>query len=218
MLMKLRFWALFTVIYGGGMLILSGQYRSPLLWTFSAGMSALVLYALVTIESDLARERFHPPTKGVDAVALAWIRITALLTIIVSPLDGGRFHWSPPLPDALRVAAMIGALSAFLLCFRSMIVNRFFSVVIRIQEDRGHRVVDSGPYAVIRHPGYAGMILGVPLVPIVFGSLWGLAFAGAYALLILRRVETEDRFLRANLPGYGDYAARVTARLVPGVW
>jgi protein-S-isoprenylcysteine O-methyltransferase Ste14 len=218
MAMKLRFWALFTVIYGGGMMALSGQYRSPLLWTFMAGMSALVLYALVTIESDLAKERFHPPTQGLDAVALLWIRILALATVIVSPLDGGRFHWSPPIPDAVRVAAMIGALGAVLLCFRSMIVNRFFSVVIRIQNDRGHHVIDSGPYAVIRHPGYAGMIVAVPLVPIVFGSLWGLLFAGAYSLLILRRVWMEDRFLRANLPGYGDYAARVTARLVPGVW
>ena len=211
-------WALFTVIYCGGILALSGQWTSPLMWTFAASMSAMVLYALTSIESDLANERFHPPTPGLDAVALRWVRLTALATVIVSPLDGGRFHWSPPIPDAVRVAAMIGALAAFLLCFRAMIVNRFFAVVIRIQEDRGHHVIDSGPYAIIRHPGYAGMITGVPLMAIAFGSLWGLAFAGAYALLILRRVGMEDRFLRANLPGYSDYTTRVTARLVPGVW
>lgn len=214
----LKRWALFTVIYCGGILALSGQWTSPLIWTFAICMSALVLYALSTIEPDLASERFHPPTPGLDAVALRWVRITALATVIVSPLDGGRFHWSPPIPDAVRVTAMVGALAAFLLCFRAMIVNRFFSVVIRIQDDRGHRLVDSGPYAVIRHPGYAGMIVGVPLMAIGFGSLWGLVFASAYGLLILRRVWMEDRFLRANLPGYTDYTARVTARLVPGVW
>jgi protein-S-isoprenylcysteine O-methyltransferase Ste14 len=211
-------WALFTMIYGGGILALSGQWRSPLIWSFVGGMSALVLYALTTIESDLANERFHPPAPGVDAVSLRWIRGVALATVVVSPLDGGRFHWSPPIPDAVRVAALIGSLAASLLCFRAMIVNRFFSVVIRIQDDRGHRVVDSGPYAIIRHPGYAGMIVGVPLMAIALGSLWGLAFASAYAALILRRVRMEDRFLRAHLPGYSNYTARVTARLVPGVW
>ena len=211
-------WATITVIFGGGMLALSGQWRSPLIWTFVAGVSALVLWALTTIDSDLASERFHPPTRGLDATALRWIRITALATVVVSPLDGGRFHWSPPIPDGVRLAALIGTLAAFQLCFRAMIVNRFFSSVIRIQDDRGHRVIDSGPYAVIRHPGYLGMIFGVLLMPVVLGSLWGLGFACAYALLILRRVAMEDRFLHNNLLGYGDYAARVPARLVPGVW
>jgi protein-S-isoprenylcysteine O-methyltransferase Ste14 len=211
-------WALITIVFCGGVLALSGQWRSPLIWTFVTGVSLLFLYALTTIEPDLANERFHPPTPGLDPVALRWVRLTALATVVVSPLDGGRFHWSPAIPDAVRVAAMIGTLAAFLLCFRAMIANRFFSVVIRIQDDRGHRVVDSGPYSIIRHPGYAGMILGVPLMAIALGSLWGLAFASAYAVLILRRVGMEDRFLRTNLPGYTDYTSRVTARLLPGIW
>jgi len=216
--MKLRFWALFTVVYCVGMLVLSGQWRSPMLWTFMVGMSALVLYALVTIESDLASERFRPPTPGIDATALRWIRITALATVVVSPLDGGRLHWSPALPDTVRAAALIACFAAVFLCFRAMIVNRFFSAVIRIQADRGHRVVDSGPYAVVRHPGYAGMILAVPLMAIALGSLWGLAFALTYSLLILQRVRKEDRYLQANLAGYSSYTSRVTARLIPGVW
>ena len=70
----------------------------------------------------------------------------------------------------------------------------------------------------MRHPGYAGMIAGVPLMAIALGSLWGLALSSIYSLLILRRVAKEDRFLHANLPGYSEYAHRVTARLLPGVW
>ena len=62
----LKRWALFTVIYCGGILALSGQWTSPLIWTFAICMSALVLYALSTIEPDLANERFHPPTPGLD--------------------------------------------------------------------------------------------------------------------------------------------------------
>jgi protein-S-isoprenylcysteine O-methyltransferase Ste14 len=218
MLTKLRRWLVFTVVLGGGVLVLSGQSRSPIVWTFVVGMSALVLYAMTAIESDLANERFRPPTPGLDRVALRWVRISALAATVVSPLDGGRFHWSPPFPDGIRLAAMVGALVAFWLVFHAMVVNRYFSAVIRIQADRGHHVVDRGPYAVIRHPGYAGMIAGVPLMAIGFGSWWGFALACVYSLLILRRVTVEDQFLRANLSGYPGYAARVTSRIVPGLW
>src|SRR4051794_32394973 len=127
-------WAALSVLVCGGVVALYGQWRSPLIWTFAVGLSALLLYALTAMRSDLADERFHPPAPGIDAVALRWIRITALATAIVAPLDGGRFHWSPALPDAVRVAALVGMFGAFLFCFRAMIVNRFFSVVIRIQD------------------------------------------------------------------------------------
>lgn len=218
MLLKIKRWLVFTVVVCGGVLALSGEWKSPLLWTFVIGMSALFLYAMTAIGSDLAAERFHPPSPGLDRVALRWVRIIGLAAVVVSPLDGGRFHWSPPPSDLLRMAGIIGALAAFALCFRAMVVNRYFSSVIRIQSDRGHRVVDSGPYAFIRHPGYAGMIAGVPLMAIGLGSWWGFALAAVYSLLILRRVSVEDRFLSANLPGYPEYSARVTSRLVPGIW
>lgn len=215
---KLARWLLFTIVFCGGMLWLADGWRSPLLLAYVAGMSAIFCYALLAMTSDLAKERFHPAEPGIDAGALLWVRLTALATLIVSPLDGGRLHWSPAIPDGIRAAAMIGSLAAFLFCFRAMLTNRFFSPVVRIQNDRGHEVVDRGPYAVIRHPGYLGMITGVPLMAIGFGSWFGLVFATAYGLLILYRVAYEDRFLQQNLPGYRDYAARVTARLVPGLW
>jgi protein-S-isoprenylcysteine O-methyltransferase Ste14 len=218
MLAKLRRWLTFTVIAGGGVLALSGEWTSPIVWTFVAGTSLLALYAMTATDSDLASERFRPPSPGHDRVALQWIRISALAAVVIAPLDGGRFHWSPPVPDAVRWAGVLGALVAIAFCFHAMVVNRYFSAVIRIQEDRGHQVVDRGPYALIRHPGYAGMITGVPLMAIGFGSWWGFACACVYSLLILRRVMVEDQFLRANLPGYPEYAARVTSRLVPGVW
>jgi protein-S-isoprenylcysteine O-methyltransferase Ste14 len=215
---RLARWFAFTVIFGGGLLALSGEWTSPLLWTLGLGVSAVVLYAMCAIAPDLATERFRPPADGIDTVALLWIRITALATVIVSPLDSGRFHWSTPPPGSVRASAIAACLCAFFFCFRAMIENRFFSVVIRIQGDRGHRVVDTGPYRVIRHPGYAGMIAGVPLMSIALGSWYGFALASIYALLILRRVAVEDRFLQQRLPGYPEYAARVKWRLIPGLW
>lgn len=214
---KMTRWAIFTVIFGGGVMALSGDWRSPMLWTFVAGMSALVLYALTTIETDLARERFSKQ-QGFDPIALLFIRLTAIAALVIAPLDSGRFHWSPAIPDPVRIAAMAGSFGALLLAFRAMTANRFFAVVIRIQNDRGHKVVDTGPYAVIRHPGYAGMIIGVPLMMIALGSWWGFVLASVYGLLILRRVVVEDRFLQEHLPGYIDYTSRVKSRLLPGIW
>ena len=218
MLTKLRRWALVTILVCGGLMALAGQWESKILWTLTIGVSGLVLYAMLSIEPELANERFHPPSRGQDPTALLWIRISALTAMIVAPLDGGRFHWTTPAPDSVRIAAVAGALVAMFVCFRAMVENRYFSVVIRIQNDRGHRVVDSGPYSLIRHPGYAGMIAAVPLMSLAFGSWLGFGVASIYSLLIARRVWFEDGFLRENLPGYPAYASRVRFRLIPGLW
>jgi protein-S-isoprenylcysteine O-methyltransferase Ste14 len=99
-----------------------------------------------------------------------------------------------------------------------MIVNPFFSPVIRLQKERNHRIVTRGPYRLLRHPGYLGMVVAIPASAVALGS-WlalipGLAFSG----VIIRRTACEDRFLKMNLPGYNDYSARVRYRLLPGIW
>ena len=97
-------------------------------------------------------------------------------------------------------------------------VNKFFEPSVRIQTDRGHRVIDTGPYAIVRHPGYA---LGYPLflgMPLALGSLWASIPALFFGLFLIVRTILEDRTLRNELPGYKDYAQRVRYRLVPGVW
>ena len=100
----------------------------------------------------------------------------------------------------------------------AMIVNNFFSLVVRIQKDRGHTVVSSGPYAYVRHPGYIGGILFQLATPVMLGTLWALVPAGLAACLIVIRTVLEDKTLQAELDGYKDYAARVRYRLLPGVW
>jgi protein-S-isoprenylcysteine O-methyltransferase Ste14 len=90
--------------------------------------------------------------------------------------------------------------------------------VVRLQTDRGHRVVDSGPYSIVRHPGYAGMLIGMPCAGLALGSFISLALGVVLALMIVRRAGFEDAFLRQNLEGYMAYSARVHYRLVPGLW
>jgi protein-S-isoprenylcysteine O-methyltransferase Ste14 len=196
---------------------LSGQWTDPWLWTYLAVWTVLVLYGLTSIGDDLVRERFSPPEPGADRIYLRFIRLTALAHVVVGALDVGRWHLAP-VPAGLRVVGLVGILLFGGLVFRAMIANRFFSAVVRIQSERGHRVVDRGPYALVRHPGYAGMILSVPCSGLALGSWLAVGFAVAYAALMLRRVAFEDAFLRANLDGYPEYLTRVRYRLLPGVW
>ena len=105
-----------------------------------------------------------------------------------------------------------------MLIVRAMLANRFFSAVVRIQDDRGHHVVDRGPYSIVRHPGYAGMIVFAPLSGLALGSWLSVAVAFVYSALVARRVLFEDRFLRTNLDGYQAYTERVRYRLVPGLF
>ena len=100
----------------------------------------------------------------------------------------------------------------------AMRVNPFFATVVRIQSERGHRVVDQGPYRWVRHPGYAGAVVAHLALPVALGSLWGLAPAVLGCLFLLARIQAEERTLRSGLTGYPEYASRVRWRLVPGVW
>jgi protein-S-isoprenylcysteine O-methyltransferase Ste14 len=197
----------------------AGQWASPYLWGFAIGFSAVFLYATIfVLDDDLARERFRPPSAGADAVALRWIRLSALASLLLAPLDSGRLHWSAEVPAALRIVGIVGSVVGFWLVVDAMKVNRYFSPVIRIQDERGHHVIDRGPYAVIRHPGYLGMLMFSPMAVLALGSWWALLPAGIYWMLILRRVVVEDQFLRVNLAGYDQYAGRVRNRVIPGVW
>jgi protein-S-isoprenylcysteine O-methyltransferase Ste14 len=97
-------------------------------------------------------------------------------------------------------------------------VNKFFEPGVRIQVERGHRVVDTGPYAVVRHPGYVGACLLCAGTALALGSLWALVPAGLCASILILRTHWEDQTLQGELMGYRDYARRVRFRLIPRLW
>jgi protein-S-isoprenylcysteine O-methyltransferase Ste14 len=99
-----------------------------------------------------------------------------------------------------------------------MASNRFFAITVRIQEERGHQVVDTGPYRVVRHPGYAGSILYTLAIPIILGSWWTFIPGAVTVGLLIMRTGLEDRTLQEELPGYQNYSQRISSRLFPGVW
>ena len=123
------------------------------------------------------------------------------------------------MPGWLQWLSLLALAAGYTLCLWAMVVNRFFSSVVRIQSDRGQRVVAGGPYAIIRHPGYLAGIVIMVASGLALDSWLAAAFLAVFSLpFLLYRAVTEDRVLQAQLPGYSDYAEHVRWRLMPGVW
>jgi len=99
-----------------------------------------------------------------------------------------------------------------------MVVNPHFEPTVRIQKDRDHKVITSGPYKVVRHPGYLAGILFTLSIPLIIGSVFTLIPSGIYCLLMIIRTSLEDKTLHKELDEYSEYAKRVRYRLFPEIW
>ena len=207
--------ALATAVLGSAVL-LGGNWRDPWLWAYVVTFGAVGLLAMASLDDDLVRERFSPPDPGADRLSLRFVRLVSLVHLVVGILDS-RFGWTH-VPAFLRPVGLVGFAACFLLIVYAARTNRYFSSVVRIQSERGHRVVDKGPYAAIRHPGYAAMLPLAQFSALALGSWLAFVAAFAYSALVLRRVRFEDRFLHERLQGYSAYAGRVRFRLIPRVW
>jgi protein-S-isoprenylcysteine O-methyltransferase Ste14 len=137
--------------------------------------------------------------------------------VIVAGLDH-RFAWSPHLPIWLNLLGL--ALTAFGYAFASwaLIENRFFSTFVRIQKDREHKVCSSGPYAIVRHPGYAGNMLALPGIALALGSVCTLIPVVIAIIIAVIRTELEDRTLQEELKGYKEYVQQVRYKWIPGLY
>jgi protein-S-isoprenylcysteine O-methyltransferase Ste14 len=140
-----------------------------------------------------------------------------LALLIVSGLDA-RFGWSPALPGWIPLTALVIMVLALILGDWAFIENQFFSGTVRIQTERGHHVIDTGPYRYVRHPGYVSAIWTFLATAPLFGSLWGLIPALITIVLFILRTALEDKTLQAELPGYKEFAQKTKYRLFPGIW
>jgi protein-S-isoprenylcysteine O-methyltransferase Ste14 len=171
--------------------------------------------------ADLLEERGrmldHPDAKAWDKLLSPLVGLGGGLIPLTAGLDA-RFGPSADFSLPIELAALVVILAGYALGSYALMENRFFSGMVRIQTDRGHRVVSSGPYTWVRHPGYAGALLTYLATPLLLDSVW--AFLPVVLLLIVLVVRTrlEDQTLQAELPGYSEYARRVRYRLLPGIW
>ena len=164
-----------------------------------------------------ARSRVGPGTKRWDIVWGAFFGPVLIATYIVAGFDAVRFEWSTMSPAwwALGLVLFVAGMGLF---GWSMGVNPFFEKTVRIQSERGHHVIDTGPYAVVRHPGYVGFFGWCLSVPLLLGSWWAFVPAGLSVIGVVIRTALEDRTLRAELEGYEAYTTRTRYRLIPGLW
>jgi protein-S-isoprenylcysteine O-methyltransferase Ste14 len=177
---------------------------------------------LLLKDPDLIQERMKAGEKENVKSWDKWIvPVIALYMPMLSWVAAGldrRFGWSPDLPDSIQIAALAVLFAGSMFANWAMFTNRFFSSHVRIQTDRGHTVVDKGPYSVVRHPGYAGGLLSWIAAPVFFSSWWTAIPCAITIALYVYRTSLEDHTLQEELPGYREYAGRVRYRLIPGIW
>jgi protein-S-isoprenylcysteine O-methyltransferase Ste14 len=211
-----------TLIVAFLLFISSGRIDWAMAWAYVAvSVGIVVINALVILprNPDLIAERagVGENTKGWDRTLTKFFVIPYFGTFLIAGLDN-RFGWSPQFALATQLAALVFVVAGYGLVSWAMMSNKFFSTSVRIQKERGHTVVTTGPYQYVRHPGYIGMIAYTLATPLMLGSLWALILGALTAGMFIARTSLEDKTLQEELDGYSDYALHVRYRLMPKIW
>jgi protein-S-isoprenylcysteine O-methyltransferase Ste14 len=208
----------FFILLAVALFVSAGTIDLPVFWAYLAIFAVGFVVSFAILDPDLMRERMRPGGQK-PPLALWLFSFVMFVHWVIAGLDRGRYHWSDSVPDWLQIAGLIAFAAGYGLCLWAMRVNRFFSSVIRIQNDRGQTVISTGPYAVVRHPGYTAGIVIIAASGIALGSWLATVLVVVTCLpFLLQRAVREDRALQAELPGYAEYAHRVRWRLLPGIW
>jgi len=202
----------------------AGTFAWPAAWIYLAEMGVaglLIGLWLARHNPGLLAERMSPliqrAQKRWDKVLMISLIVLWCAWFVLIALDAMRYRWSEVPFWAQAVGALWISIAMYVV-FTTMRANSFAAPVVKIQSERGHRVVSDGPYAVVRHPMYAGALLLFLGTPLLLGSRWGLALAPVIAVLMGTRAVMEERTLARELEGYKEYAARVRYRMIPLVW
>ena len=190
-------------------------------WALVLLSAAWIVATIVILRDspDLMAERLVP-RKGAKRWDMAVVGVHGLVQFAVYVVGGldRRFGWTAGLPLAAQLVALVTSCLSYALFGWATSSNPFFSLIVRIQTDRGHTVATGGPYRLVRHPGYLGGILLSPSLGLLLGSWWAFLIGLVDSLLMVLRTYLEDRDLKRELPGYSDYARQVRYRLLPGIW
>lgn len=205
-------------------LLISGRWNWWEAWVYA------FVYILTFVVSRALAARHNPgilaerskimaqsDTQSWDKVLVPLVMLGGVLLPLMVGLEA-RYGQQPAFSLTVRLVALLVFIGSMVWASLALIENSYFSGTVRLQSERGHKVVSSGPYSVMRHPGYIGALLSYLAVPILLESWWGFVPVVILWVVLVVRTRLEDRFLQDNLPGYKDYASRVRYRLLPGVW
>ncbi|TIV96886.1 MAG: isoprenylcysteine carboxylmethyltransferase family protein [Mesorhizobium sp.] len=216
-----------TFVWFGIMGVLLFVSAGTLHWTGAwvyivvmVGLSLTMGVALARRDPGLMNERLRPPIQktqtAADKILLSILLLGIFDWLALMGLDF-RFGWSPASLWAQVIGALI-LLVGIWICYLTMLENSFAAPVVKIQDERGQKVITTGPYSYVRHPMYAGAILYFAGTALLLGSWLGLVLVPVFILLLAIRTFIEEKTLRTGLQGYDDYAANVRYRLIPMVW
>lgn len=205
--------------------IAAGTVNWPLAWVYVVLLLASTIGSRLVVfirNPDTLRERARytesEGTKPWDRILVPIVGLYGPMAIMfVAGLDH-RFGWSAIIPEVGQWLAALVIAGGYGLAVWAMVVNRYFSAVARIQQDRGQEVVTAGPYRIMRHPSYAGALLASLALPIMLDAVWALIPALGIVAALIIRTGLEDQMLREELDGYQRYAAETPCRLIPGIW
>jgi protein-S-isoprenylcysteine O-methyltransferase Ste14 len=209
--------AVFLLLMGACLFRGAGRFDIAPFWVNLGCWVAVSVAWMLALDPSLVRERMKPGGKTFNPFYYS-LTLVFLAQFLIAGLDVGRYHWSPVVPLAWQAGALLASMSGISVTLWAMRVNRFFSSVVRVQTDRGHVVITSGPYRFVRHPGYAASLVYLLLNGVALGSLAATVPNLPVISFLLYRVITEDRILQRDLPGYAKYANEVRYRLIPGIW
>jgi protein-S-isoprenylcysteine O-methyltransferase Ste14 len=208
--------AMAAVLFGA-----AGTFAVPMFWAYLFLFAILCVgasAAVYLLSPDLVKERVRPGEGEQDRVTVRALNVLMFAQLLLAGLDVGRLHWSATVPFTLQILGLIGFAMGMALTTWAMLVNRFFSSAVRLQPDRGQHVIKSGPYRLVRHPGYSGGLLLLLCIGLALGSWIAIVPILLIVPFMVRRTLIEERMLARALPGYADYMQRVRSRIVPGMW
>ncbi|NUS21010.1 MAG: isoprenylcysteine carboxylmethyltransferase family protein [Mesorhizobium sp.] len=210
-------------VMGALMFMSAGTLRWTGAWVYMVvmvGLSLTMGVALARRDPGLMNERLSPPIQktqtAADKIVLSILLLGIFAWLVLMGLDF-RFGWSAA-PVWVQAIGMLVLLVGIWICYLTMLENSFAAPVVKIQDERGQKVITTGPYGYVRHPMYAGAILYFAGTALLLGSWWGLASVLVFIVLLAIRTFIEEKTLRTGLRGYDDYAARVRYKLIPMVW
>ncbi len=211
------FYSLSAAVY----FLAASRWDLPFGWAYFALNAVLGLGTVAIADAKspgFAQERLRPAPGEKDRIFKPVGTLSSTALLVIAGLDAGRFHWAPFVGFRLQLAAFLLDLAGLLLVCWSMIVNVYFSSAVRLQPERGQVLVKSGPYAIVRHPGYTGGLLYLAMNGLALGSWWARWAEVPMLFLTIRRTVMEDGMLQSGLAGYAEYSGQVRYRLFPGIW
>lgn len=214
---------LFLLVFAAVLFLPAGTFSWVAGWIFFASFFTFLFVTEVWLyrhNPGLLQERLHLGTSDQrqwDRALFPMLNIFFLGWLVFMGFDAGRFHWSL-VPVWVQWMGFIILLFSFRLFFLTFRENAYLSPVVRIQQDRGHSVVTTGPYRHVRHPMYSAILIFVIGTALLLGSAYGVLAGMIPCLILARRAVLEERTLREKLPGYGDYMTRTRYRFIPHIW